>query len=111
MERKQKLMGEVPELRDMCQELGVLDDRISAEEVELPEEKQAMKELLKERRNTKVAGWERHCCLLGAGVTQEAAAGSRSGGWSLRVWCGSSSERRGGGVSGIHWPGQGKPAA
>ena len=34
-----------------------LDDRISAEEVELLEKKQAMVELLKERRRTKV---ERH---------------------------------------------------
>ena len=47
MKRKQKLMGAVLDLREiLCQEIRVLDDRISAEEVEL----QAMKKLLKERR-------------------------------------------------------------
>ena len=51
MERQQKLMGNVRELRRaICQEIKVLDDWISAEEVALLEKKQAMKELLKERR-------------------------------------------------------------
>ena len=57
MKRKQKLTGEVPRLRQKCQEIGVLDDRVWAEEVELLEKKHAMKELLKERRRTKVEGW------------------------------------------------------
>ena len=34
-----------------------MNDRFSAEEVELLEKKQAMKELLKEKRRTKVEGW------------------------------------------------------
>ena len=47
MKRKQKLMGEVLDLREiLCQEIRVLDDTISVEEVELLE----MKKLLKERR-------------------------------------------------------------
>ena len=51
MERQQKLMGKVLELRRaICHEIKVLDDRISVEEVALLEKKQAMKKLLKERR-------------------------------------------------------------
>ena len=34
MERNQKLIGEVTEFRENCQEMSLLDDRISAEEVE-----------------------------------------------------------------------------
>ena len=34
-----------------------MDDRISAEEVELLEKKKEMRELSKERRRTKVEGW------------------------------------------------------
>ena len=65
MERKQQLMGEVPEIREFfsSQEVRVLDDRISAEEVE---KKQAMMELLKEKEEHQSGGVERHsCCHLG----------------------------------------------
>ena len=55
----------------------VLDDRISAEEVALLEKKQAMKELLKERRRTEVEGW-RDTATAEGGVAQKAAAGSQS---------------------------------
>ena len=41
----------------MCQDIRVWDHRISAEEVELLWKKQAKKELLKERKNTKVEEW------------------------------------------------------
>ena len=76
MERKQKLMGEIPELREQCQEIRVLDDRISAEELDLLEKKQAKEELLKERRSTEVEEW-RDTVVTEGGVTQKAAAGSR----------------------------------
>ena len=40
MERKQKLMGEIPEFRmRSCQELRVLDDKISAEDLDLLQKK------------------------------------------------------------------------
>ena len=66
MERKQKLVGEVPELRDfICQEIRVLDDRISAE-VDLLEKKQAMEELWKERRSIEVEEW-RDTVVAGSG--------------------------------------------
>ena len=61
----------------MQQEIMVLDDRISAEEVELLKKKQAMKEVLKERRKTKVEVW-RDTVVAGCGVTQKAPIGSRS---------------------------------
>ena len=58
MKRKQKLMGDVPALHEkLHHDMMVLDDRIWAEEVEPREKKQAMKELLKERRRTEVEGW------------------------------------------------------
>ena len=51
-------MGDVPALREkLHHDMMVLDDRIWAEEVEPREKKQAMKELLKERRRTEVEGW------------------------------------------------------
>ena len=54
MQRKQKLMGEVAELRETyCQEIRV-------EEEEL--EKQAMKGLLREGEKTPSGGLERHSC-------------------------------------------------
>ena len=78
MERKQRLIGEVPERREkFCQEIGVLDDRISAEEMELLEKRQAMEEPLKERRKTEVEEW-RDTVVAEGGVIQKAAAGSRS---------------------------------
>ena len=76
MEREQKLMGDVPEFQEtLCQEIGVLDDRISAEELDLLEKKQAMEEISWRRgevpklRDTDVAEGR---------VTWMAAAGSRS---------------------------------
>ena len=76
MERTQKLMGEIPEVREQCQEIRVLDDRISAVGLGLLEKKQAKVELLKERRSTEVAEW-RDAVVTEGGVTQKAAAGSR----------------------------------
>ena len=52
-------------------------ERISAEESDLLEKKQAMQELLKDRRSTEVEEW----CLTvvaGSGVTRVAVVGSRS---------------------------------
>ena len=44
LKREQKLMGDVLELREhSCHQIRVLDDRISAEEVELLERKQVMR--------------------------------------------------------------------
>ena len=54
-----------------------MDDRISADELDLVEKKQAVEELLKERRRTKVLGW-RDTVVAEGGVTQMAAVGSRS---------------------------------
>ena len=58
------------------QEIGVLDDKISAEEVELLEKKQA-KKLWKEMKKNKVEEC-RDTVVAGCGFTQKAAAGSRS---------------------------------
>ena len=81
MERKQKLMSGAPgELRGkMFQEMKVLEERISAQEIDLLEKHQAMKELLKERRSTEVEEWT-DTVVVGCEVAQMAAAGSRSGG-------------------------------
>ena len=69
MERNQKLMGEVVQLREhICQEILSLG---------LQEKKQAVKELLKERRKTKVEEW-RDTVVAGSGVAREVAVGSRS---------------------------------
>ena len=59
MECKQKLMsGALEDLRaTKFQDIRVWDERISAEEIDLLETKQAMKEFLKERRKTKVQEW------------------------------------------------------
>ena len=65
MELKQKLMSGAPEdLRGrFSRRVRVLDERISVEEIDLLEKKQAMKELLKERRRTEEEEWrERHRC-------------------------------------------------
>ena len=77
MERKQKLMGEILEFREkLCQRVRVLDDKISAEEWDLLEKKQAMEELLKKGE---VPKWRRGDTVVAeGGVTQKAAAGSRS---------------------------------
>ena len=57
MKRKRKLMGEVPRAaRQSFHETRVLVDRISAEEWEMLEKKQAMKEFLKGRRRPKGVG-------------------------------------------------------
>ena len=79
MERKQRLMGEILEFRERsCQQIRVLDDKISAEELDLLEKKkQAMEELLKERRITLVKEW-RDIVVAGCGVTQMAAAEFRT---------------------------------
>ena len=78
------------------------------EELDLLEKKQAMRELWKERRKTKVQWW-RGTVAAGGGVTQTAVAGSRSSEveGDLLVRGGSSSDRHGGG-SGIIWPSQGE---
>ena len=75
MERKHKLMSGAPE---KCREKFSKDlvDRISAEEVELLEKK-VMREMLTERRRTKVKGW-RDTDAAEGGVTQKAASGSQS---------------------------------
>ena len=79
MERKQKLMSGAPEdLREnIFQESRVLDERISAEEVDVLEKKQAMKELLKERSRTEVEEWK-GAVATESGVAQKVAAGFRS---------------------------------
>ena len=75
MERKQKLIGEILEFREkFCPEIRVSDDKISAEELDLLEKKQAMEELLNERRNTEVEAW-RDTVVTGGEVAQMAAAG------------------------------------
>ena len=52
------MSGALEDLREkVSQEIRGLDERISVEEVELLGKKQAMKELLKERRKTKVEEW------------------------------------------------------
>ena len=58
MERKQKLMVGAPEdLRaNNFQDVRVLDERISSEEIDLLKKKQAMEELLKERRKDQSGG-------------------------------------------------------
>ena len=63
----------------LFQEIRVLDDRISAEEVELLEKKkeeEEMRELWSQRRRTKVEGW-RDTDAEGE-VTERAASGSQS---------------------------------
>ena len=68
------MSGAPEDLREkMLQEIRVLDERISAEEVELHERKQTMKELLKEKEDE----W-RDTVVAGGDVAQMAAAGSRS---------------------------------
>ena len=55
MKRKQKMLGEVPELREkLCKDIQTLDERFSANEVGLQGKKQEMRMLLKERRKTNV---------------------------------------------------------
>ena len=78
MECKQELMGEVPQLQEtFCHEIRISYYRISAEEWDLLENKQAMEELLKERRNTEVEEW-RDTVVAEGGVTHKATVGSRS---------------------------------
>ena len=63
MERQQKLMRKVPEHRKaICQEIKVLDDRISASKVEPLKKKQAMKEPLEGKKENQSGGVERHSC-------------------------------------------------
>ena len=75
---KQKLTSGAPRdlRRKIFQEIRDLDERISGEEIELLDQKQAMKEMLKERRCTEVEEW-RDTFVAGGGVTRMAAAGSR----------------------------------
>ena len=57
IQRKQKLLGEVPELREkLCQAIRALDEEISANEVELKGTKQNLRLLQKDRR-TNVEEW------------------------------------------------------
>ena len=75
VKRIQKWVGEFLEFRErLCQDIGVLDDKISAEEMDLLEKKQAMDELLKERRGTDVEVW-RDTVVAGSEVAQMATAG------------------------------------
>ena len=65
MERKQKLMRGAPDKfrETFCQEIKDLDERISAEEVELlVKKKKVMRELLKEKKRTNVEGWRDRRC-------------------------------------------------
>ena len=71
MERKQKSPENL--WRMIFQEIRVLDERISAEDFDLLEKKQAMKGLLKERRCTEVEEW-RDTVVGGSGVTRVVAA-------------------------------------
>ena len=75
----QKLMSEAPEdlRRKILQEMRDLDERISVEEIDLLEKKQAMMELLTERRSTEVEEWK-DTVVAGSGVTRMATAGSRN---------------------------------
>ena len=59
MEREQKLTSEASrEVREkLLKEVLVLEDRISAEEAELLETSEEMKELMMERRNMKAEEW------------------------------------------------------
>ena len=77
-ERKQKWMEEIMAFREIfCQEIGVFD-KISAEELDLLERKQAMGEPLRERRRSaEVKEW-RDTVVVGDEVAQMAAAGSES---------------------------------
>ena len=90
MERKQKLMsGALEEVRDkLFQEVLVFEDRISAEEVELLETSEEMKDLMMGRRRTEAEEWRDSdnaqadvgCDLgeLGVGVGQGVSLGSQS---------------------------------
>ena len=50
MERRQKMLGEVPELREkLCQAIRALDEEISANEVELDEREEAECEVAAKR--------------------------------------------------------------
>ena len=53
--------------------IRVLDERISAEEIDSLEKKQAMKELLKERRSTEAKEW-RVTVAPGGGVTLKSSS-------------------------------------
>ena len=56
MERKQQLMGKVPELREKCAK--IFGSCMSAEDVkDLLEKKQALEDLLEERKRTQVESW------------------------------------------------------
>ena len=77
MERKTEVDGRTPRTPRKYVK-NFLDDRISAEEVDLLEKKQAKEEVLKERRNTEMEEWWRDTVVAEGGVTQKAAAGSRS---------------------------------
>ena len=76
---KQKLMSGAPEKNreKFCQEIKDLDDRISAEEVELLDKKKEMRELVQERRRTKVEGWRDTDAAEGE-VAQKAAFRSQN---------------------------------
>ena len=56
MERKQQMMSGIPEERpaELCLEISVLDDKITAEEAELYEKRVEKRWFLKERRMTTV---------------------------------------------------------
>ena len=85
MERKHKLMCGASEcLREkILQDIRVLGERISAEEVELLEKEQAMKELLKERMKNRVEEWRDTDVAKSGGYSEGWVSKLQSGGWSL----------------------------
>ena len=81
VERRQELMsGALEECsrKDISGDIRDLDERISAEEMGLLEKKQAMKELLKERRSTEVEEWREIQLLLRVGSLRRQRMGLKA---------------------------------
>ena len=78
MARKEKLMsGALEKIREKHQEgFFVLEDRISAEELQLFEKREELEEIMKERRRTKVENW-RVSDAARSGVVWKAASGAQ----------------------------------
>ena len=87
VERKQNLMSGAPEEigEKLLHEALVLDDRISAEEAELVEKSEEMKELMMECRTTKAEEW-RVSDAAGVDVNWEAASEAQTSGSEIKYF-------------------------
>ena len=82
--KKKKMSGALEDVREkLLQEVLVLEDRISVEELELFEISEGMKELMMERRRTKAAGW-RVSDVAGVGGNWKVASQARSSGSEVK---------------------------